>query len=183
MVSIRFLGPNGGSTSGAIKSVNYATKIGVDLTSNSWGGGPYSSILKKAIDDANSKGIGFVAAAGNTWGGNDNDRRPAYPASYDSPNIISVGAHDHRGATASFSHYGKKSVDLFAPGVNILSTVPGNRYASYHGTSMACPHVSGAYALLLASNPSWKVSQVKDALMKAVDPESGLKEKCVTGGV
>jgi subtilisin family serine protease len=181
MVGIKFLrGSGGGFLSDGVKSIAYATKIGVDLTSNSWGGGGYSSTMKKAIDEANSKGIGFIAAAGNHRG--NNDSRPSYPASYDSANIISVGAHDHRGVSASFSCYGKKSVDLFAPGVNTLSTTPGNRYASYSGTSMATPHVAGAYALLLSSNPTWKVTQVKDALMKAVDPESGLKEKCVTGG-
>jgi subtilisin family serine protease len=181
MVGIKFLGGNGGGyLSDGVKSIAYGTKIGVNLTSNSWGGGGYSSTMKRAIDEANSKGIGFIAAAGNHRG--DNDRNPSYPASYESANVISVGAHDHRGASASFSCYGKRSVDLFAPGVNTLSTTPGNRYASYSGTSMATPHVAGAYALVLSANPNWNVSQVKDALMKAVDPESGLKEKCVTGG-
>ena len=181
MVGIKFLGGNGGGyLSDGVKSIAYGTKIGVNLTSNSWGGGGYSSTMKKTIDEANLKGIGFIAAAGNHRG--DNDRNPSYPASYDSSNIVAVGAHDHRGASASFSCYGKKSVDLFAPGVNTLSTTPGNRYASYSGTSMATPHVAGAYALVLSANPNWNVSQVKDALMKAVDPESGLKEKCVTSG-
>ena len=88
MVGIRFLGPWGGSTSDAIKSIEYATKIGVDLTSNSWGGGGYSQSLKNAIDEAGLQGIGFVAAAGN--GSYDNDSSPSYPASYSSDNIIAV---------------------------------------------------------------------------------------------
>ena len=180
MVGIKFLGNDGGYLSDAIKSITYATKIGVNLTSNSWGGGGYSSTLKRAIDEANQKGIGFVAAAGNHDG--NNDAQPSYPASYQSENVISVGASDHRGKKAYFSCYGKTSVDLFAPGVRILSTIPGNKYASYQGTSMAAPHVSGAYALLLSANPTWTVKQVKDALMDSTDGETLLQEKCVTGG-
>ena len=100
MVGIKFLGKDGGYISDAIKSVTYATKIGVNLTSNSWGGGGYSSTLKRAIDEANQKGIGFVAAAGNHNG--NNDSRPSYPASYKSENVISVGASDHRGKKLIF---------------------------------------------------------------------------------
>ncbi|MDG0964229.1 MAG: S8 family serine peptidase, partial [Opitutales bacterium] len=148
--------------------------------SNSWGGGGYSSTLKKAIDEANQKGIGFVAAAGNHNGNNDSN--PSYPASYQSENVISVGAADHRGKKAYFSCYGKTSVDLFAPGVKILSSVPGNKYASFQGTSMAAPHVSGAYALILSANPTWSVSQVKSALMNSTDAEALLQDKCVSGG-
>ena len=181
MVGIKFLGGSGGGyLSDGVKSIAYATKIGVNLTSNSWGGGGYSSSMKKAIDEAASQGIGFIAAAGNHAG--NNDKYPSYPASYESENVISVGANDHKGRSAYFSCYGKNSVDLFAPGVNTLSTTPGNRYASFSGTSMATPHVAGAYALVLSANPSWNVHQVKDALMKGVDPENTLSEKCVTGG-
>ena len=180
MVGIKFLGKDGGYISDAIKSVTYATKIGVNLTSNSWGGGGYSSTLKRAIDEANQKGIGFVAAAGNHNG--NNDSRPSYPASYKSENVISVGASDHRGKKAYFSCYGKTSVHLFAPGVKILSSVPNNKYASFQGTSMAAPHVSGAYALLLSANPTWSVAQVKSALINSTDAESLLKDKCVAGG-
>jgi|GEM_PF-445211 len=180
MVGIRFLGPMGGYTSDAVKSINYATKIGVALTSNSWGGGGFSSSLKNAIDNAGKKGIGFVAAAGNS--AYDNDSIPSYPASYESENIISVGAHNHKGKIAWFSQWGKNSVDLFAPGVNVVSTVPGNKYASFNGTSMATPHVSGAYATILASNPTWTVVEVKNALLNSTDPETSLANKCVTGG-
>ena len=126
------------------------------------------------------KGIGFIAAAGNHNG--NNDSRPSYPASYDLDNVIAVGSHDHRGNKAGSSCYGKKSVDLFAPGVNIHSTVPGNRYATYSGASMATPHVAGAYALVQSLNPDWTCKQIKETLMNSTDEEAGLKERCVTGG-
>ena len=181
MVGIKFLGGSGGGyLSDGVKSIAYGTKIGVDLTSNSWGGGGFSSSMKDTIDEASAAGIGFVAAAGNHAG--DNDTYPSYPASYESENVISVGANNHLGESAYFSCYGKTSVDLFAPGVNILSTIPGNAYASYSGTSMATPHVAGAYALLLSANPEWKSTQVKNALLDSVDPEDSLLEKCLTGG-
>ena len=64
----------------------------------------------------------------------------------------------------------------------MVSTIPGNKYASFNGTSMATPHVSGAYALLIASNPDWTVIEAKNALMNSVDLEDGLKSKCVSGG-
>lgn len=181
MVGIKFLsGSGGGATSDAIKSVAYATKIGVDFTSNSWGGGGSSTSLKKAIEEAGKKGIGFIAAAGNHSG--NNDKNPSYPASYELDNVIAVGAHGNTGTKASFSCYGKKSVDLFAPGVNTYSTVPGNKYASYSGTSMATPHVAGAYALIQSKHPNWTCKQIKETLMNSTDPETSLKEKCVTGG-
>jgi alpha-tubulin suppressor-like RCC1 family protein len=181
MVGIKFLSRSGsGSSSDAIKSIAYATKIGVDFTSNSWGGGGSSSSLKRVIEEAGKKGIGFIAAAGNHNG--NNDSRPSYPASYDLDNIIAVGANDHNGKKADFSCYGKNSVDLFAPGVNIYSTVPGNKYASYQGTSMATPQVAGAYALVQSLNLDWTCKQIKEALMSSTDTESSLKDRCVTGG-
>ena len=181
MVGLKFLNRYGsGALSDAVKAISYATKINVDLTSNSWGGGGFSRSMKNAIDEAHTKGIGFIAAAGNHAG--NNDKSPSYPSSYTTENIISVGAHDHNGKIAYFSCYGKTSVDLFAPGVRILSTIPDNKYASFQGTSMATPHVAGAYALILAANPQWKSAQVKVALMEGVDKETLLETKCATGG-
>ena len=181
MVGLKFLNKHGsGALSDAVKAISYATKINVDLTSNSWGGGGFSPSMKNAIEEANAQGIGFIAAAGNHAG--DNDKFPSYPASYNCENIISVGAHDHDGKSASFSCFGKTSVDIFAPGVRTLSTVPNNKYSSFSGTSMATPHVAGAYALILSLNPEWKSDKVKVALMESADEENSLSEKCVTGG-
>src|SRR6185503_8682859 len=119
----------------------------------------------------------FVCAAGNS--GNST---PRYPAAYDLDNIISVAATDHNDALASFSNYDPIWVDLAAPGVSILSTYAGNRYAYISGTSMATPHVSGAAALVLAENPSLITADLKATLLNSVDPLGSLAGKTLTGG-
>ena len=105
-----------------------------------------------------------------------------YPAGYDVPNVMSIAATDKNDNLADFSNYGTSTVDIGAPGVDILSSVPGNGYDSYSGTSMAAPHVSGAAALLKAFNPSLTHLEIKDILMKSVDPLPSLYGKTVTGG-
>jgi subtilisin family serine protease len=121
VIPLKFLGPAGvGATSNAIRAIEYARAEGVEISNNSWSGGDESQALKEAIDA--SPGMLFVAAAGNS--GTDNDVIPRFPASYDSPNILSVAAIDNRGNLASFSNYGANSVDISAPGVSMFSTLP-----------------------------------------------------------
>jgi thermitase len=140
-MGIKFLtARGGGSLEGAIKSIDYATQMGVDVMSNSWGGGGFSEELKNSIIRAKEAGILFTAAAGNSR--QNNDARPTYPATYDVDNIVAVAAVDSRGQLASFSSYGATTVDVAAPGVNVLSTTPDG-LKSWSGTSMATPHVSG----------------------------------------
>ena len=182
VMALRFLGgaQGSGTSEDAIKCIDYATKNGARIMSNSWGGGGYSKALFESIKRADDKGILFVAASGNSSG--DNDETDNYPSNYDLPNVIAVAATDANDKLASFSNYGKGEVDLAAPGVNILSTVPGNRYAKFSGTSMATPHVAGAAALLLAAYPNMNAVDLKKALMDSVDEVSSLNGKVVTGG-
>ncbi|MDP9351797.1 MAG: S8 family serine peptidase, partial [Chloroflexota bacterium] len=149
IMALKFLGPNGGYTSDAILAIEYARNKGVRISNNSWGGGGYSKALKSAIEASGSL---FVAAAGNSAA--DIDASPSYPAAYDSPNILSVAAIDNQGKLASFSNYGATNVDISAPGVNILSSIPGGGYESWNGTSMAAPHATGAAALVASLYPS-----------------------------
>ena len=169
IMPLKFLGPNGGYTSDAILAVNYAKNKGVKISNNSWGGGGFSQALYDAIKNSQSL---FVAAAGNA--GINIDTTPSYPASYDLPNIFSVAALDNRGNLANFSNYGVKNVDVAAPGVDILSTLPENTYGYYDGTSMATPHVTAAAALNLSQVPSNSNVTIKEAIMKTVTPLSSL---------
>ena len=187
ILPLRFLGNNGsGWTSDAVAAVNYATMlkrdfgINVVATNNSWGGGGYSRTLDRAIEAANDQGIMFVAAAGNE--GNNNDTNPRYPTNYDAPNVISVAALNRNDNLAGFSNYGATTVDVGAPGVSIYSTLPGNSYGSFSGTSMAAPHVTGVVGLLNAAKPGISVTEVSSAILGTVDTLQSLDGKTVSGG-
>lgn len=171
IMGIKFLGASGsGYTSDAVDGIEFAIQAkqnpflgaNVRVLSNSWGGGGYSATLLAAITKANANGMLFVAAAGND--GRNNDTTPSYPASYNAPNVIAVAASDSNDALASWSNYGT-TVHLAAPGVGILSTIRNGKYASWGGTSMATPHVSGAAALVLSACSSLTTPDLKKALL------------------
>ncbi|HET7272799.1 MAG TPA: S8 family peptidase, partial [Rubrobacter sp.] len=185
IMPLKFLGPTGGYTSDAVEALDYAVKNGVKISNNSWGGGGKSQALQDAIARADSAGHLFVAAAGN--GGNDgigdnNDVTPNYPASYPNSNIISVAATDNRDRLASFSNFGVNTVDLAAPGVSILSTLPGNSYGNYSGTSMATPHVTGVAALIKSQNPTAVDGAIKAQILQFAEKKTSLENKVATGG-
>ncbi|MGE3973135.1 MAG: S8 family serine peptidase [Bdellovibrionales bacterium] len=191
IMGLKFLSASGsGSLASAIKAIDYATMMGAHFTSNSWGGGGFSQALFDSIKKANDKNMLFIAAAGNN--GTNNDTTPQYPANYQIPNVISVAAITNTGAKASFSCYGARTVHVGAPGNYILSTIPmaldgqdGKRdgLASWRGTSMATPHVSGVAALVLAKYPGMSAMELKDRLVKTARPLSGMKGVVSSGGI
>lgn len=185
VMPLKFLGPNGGYTSDAVEALDYAVKNGVKISNNSWGGGGKSQALQDAIARADSAGHLFVAAAGNGGAdgiGDNNDVTPNYPANYPNSNIISVAATDNRDRLASFSNFGVSTVDLAAPGVSILSTLPGNTYGNYSGTSMATPHVAGVAALIKSQNPTADDGAMKAQILQFAEKKTSLKNKVATGG-
>jgi subtilisin family serine protease len=156
-----------------------AAGVNLRVLSNSWGGGGYSQALKDEIDKAGARDVLFVAAAGN-YGWNV-DTTPFYPCAYHTANEICVAASDSRDRLASFSDYGASTVDLAAPGTDILSTVRGGSYATMSGTSMATPHVSGTAALMLSKGYE-TVSALKATILATVDPISAAVGKTTSGG-
>ncbi|MGA2139973.1 MAG: S8 family serine peptidase, partial [Verrucomicrobiia bacterium] len=193
IMACKFLDSSGtGSTSDAIECIDYAVSKGAKLLSNSWGGGGYSQALFDAIAAARDADVIFVAAAGNN--SSNNDSSPFYPAGYALSNLVAVAATDHNDLLASFSNYGANSVTLGAPGASIFSTLPTistpgmqqdglpTSYGILSGTSMACPHVSGALALVRAQFPDLTYADAITELRATVDPISSLTGKTATGG-
>ena len=189
IIACKFLGSNGsGYESDAVECLDYLydlktrpiNPVNIVLSSNSWGGNDFSQALLDAIDTHRRAGVLFVAAAGNSSADLDSSTH-FYPAGYELPNIIRVAASDHTDNIASFSNYGRHSVHVAAPGVNILSTTIGDTYGTYSGTSMAAPHVSGLAALVKAQDPSRDWKTIKNLILAGGQPTSSAGAKTATG--
>ncbi|DBA75377.1 TPA: hypothetical protein ACH3X1_010643 [Trebouxia sp. C0004] len=189
LMSCKFLDAAGdGYNSDAIACINYCAanfkRMGqtVPIYSNSWGClNCYDPTVYNAI--ANTAGL-FLFAAGNNGQLTDSSdiTQQFFPADYGLANQLSVGASDTNDALASFSNYGARTVSLFAPGVNILSTIPNSTYAYKSGTSMATPHTAGAAALIAAQYPSLSVTNMKASMLASVTPVAGLNGYCQANG-
>ncbi len=188
IMAVKVFRPNGyGYSSDILEGLDYISKeidrgVNIVAINASYGGkgGENGDAMDEAIKKLGQKGVVFCAAAGNDGKNIDND--PVYPASYDAPNIITVAASDQDDKLASFSNYGVKSVEVAAPGTNILSTYPNNQYAYLQGTSMATPQVTGVVALLSSAKADASVKERIDAIKTGVDKKSSLNSKVSTNG-
>ena len=167
-----------GSIADEVEAIQFATSKGAKIFNMSFSGSYFSEIERYAI--ANAKEVLFITAAGNEI--TDNDDMPSYPANYDLPNIISVAASNQSDELAYFSNQGKNTVSVAAPGVSIMSTLPGDDYESLSGTSMATGYVTGLAALILAKSPYTSVANLKDRILRTVDTNANLQGKILTGG-
>ncbi|MBA2403777.1 MAG: S8 family serine peptidase [Bdellovibrionales bacterium] len=154
--------------------IRYAVDNGAKIINMSFGKSfsPYKRVVDEAVKYAESKGVLMVHAAGNS--NQDNDTAPNFPNRHNKAdavefsNWLEIGASSFEkglNLPAEFSNFGKKSVDLFAPGVDIMSTTPDNSYDSYSGTSMASPTVAGVAALVLSHDTSLDASALRSLLL------------------
>ncbi len=180
VMALPFLDSNdGGNASDAAKAILYAINNGADVINCSFSG-TYSSTLNAAILEAAKRGVIVVAAAANDK--SDIDRSPVFPASTPATNVVAVVATTRTDALAAFSNWGAATCDIGAPGQDIFSTIPGNRYSYMSGTSMAAPHVSGAVALMKAIFPERSAAWATQQLLDNAERIASLAGRCNTGG-
>lgn len=179
IMPLKFLAADGsGSTSDAIQAIYYAVRNGAQVINNSWGGETYSQALHDALTFAYDNHVALAAAAGNF--ASNNDSKPLFPANYPVPSQLAVAATNDWDALASFSNYGAVTVQVSAPGVGILSTVPGGLFRYLSGTSMASPFVAGLMAMVIREAPQLTGYQVRNIVMNSGEYISGLRNKTTT---
>ncbi len=161
-----------------VAAIHYAIKMHANIINYSGGGTEYSKEEHDAIDLARKEGILFVAAAGNER--SNSDKHKYFPADYGLSNIISVTAIDPSTEVLTSSNYGTETVDIAAPGQNILSTLPNNSYGYMTGTSQATAFVTGAAVLVMAHKEQFQAEDVKKYILATGDSESSLVAKCKT---
>lgn len=162
MLAVKVLSRSGsGSYAGVANGIIYAADQGSQIISMSLGGPAGSAVIEDAVKHAISKGSLVVAAMGN-----DNSERPSYPAS--APGVMAVGATTSADKRSSFSNFGKH-ISVGAPGSDILSTMPGGKFRSLSGTSMACPHTAGLAGLVKSANPGFTAAQIQAHIEKSAD--------------
>ncbi len=185
IASCKFLNQFGsGTLDDALQCIEYFRDLkdaGVNIvaTNNSWGNHQFSTLLQVAINAHDTRDILFVAAAGND--SQSNDFNPTYPASYPGNNIIAVAAIDRNGSLAAFSNFGAQSVDIAAPGVDIVTTSRGNQIAFVSGTSMAAPFVTGVAGLLKAQSPVLSMTDIRQEILSSGVSSAELQGKVANG--
>lgn len=186
VMALKFLGPGGGgSTSDAIACIDYILKMkergaNVRVVNCSWGSTMPSRALEDAIERAVAEDVLFVCASGND--SVDTDRVAHYPSSYGTDGVVSVAALAPDDSLAGFSNWGLRSVDLAAPGVDILSTLPDGRYGFASGTSMASPFVAGVAALVAAEDPAVPIATIRSRMLEGRFSVPDFAKRLATGG-
>ncbi|MDB5101615.1 MAG: peptidase [Cyanobacteria bacterium RYN_339] len=164
IVAVKVLSASGsGSYDGVAAGITYAADSGASILSMSLGGPSSSKALEDAVKYAQSKGVLIVAAMGNS--GNES---VSYPAGI--PGVMPIGATDINDKRASFSQYGKH-ISVSAPGVDVLSTVPGGGFKKLSGTSMATPHTAGLCALVKSAFPDFTADQIRAKVEASTDDQ------------
>ncbi|MCB0393917.1 MAG: S8 family serine peptidase [Bdellovibrionales bacterium] len=163
-----------------IRAIQYATRMKAQIINYSGGGLDYSKDEFEAVKGARDSGILFVAAAGNEK--SNSDKSHYYPANYPLDNIISVTAIDPNTQVLKSSNWGIQTVDIAAPGENIFSTLPDNKYGMMTGTSQATAFATGVAALIMANNKEFDYKQVRNQIISTADEVKEIRGKARTSG-
>jgi subtilisin family serine protease len=165
-----------------VEALKYAVDNNVDVINYS-GGGPEAAVEElRVLKEAERKGIIVVAAAGNDESNIDEKKKAYFPASYGLKNIITVTAHDEDLKILSSSNYGLRSVDIFAPGYRIKSSLQNGRAGYLTGTSQATAFVTGVVSLIKSQYPLMSTDKIKEIIKASAKTESSMSGKCATGG-
>lgn len=168
-----------GTTATLVAGLRYALANGARVVNMSLNGADRSLALEEAIAAAEAQGVLVVTSAGND--GADRDSVPSYPASIASPAILSVASSNRGGGLGYESAYGANSVQIAAPGDNILSTDLRGRYGTHSGTSLSAAYVSGAAALLASARPAASGAQLRSALLASARRGGNFDQRVSTG--
>ena len=179
IMPLRFLGADGsGDLNAAIKAIDYAIEKKVQVISASWGATvkrAQAMPLVEAVKRASDAGVIFVSAAAND--GSNNDKTDVFPANAIFDNTITVAASGNSDEKPSWSNYGRRTVHLSSPGLNIMSTLPKNNYGSLSGTSMATPLVAGLVGFLKAQDSTLTGAQTR-ALLQQTGAKVQIETTC-----
>ncbi len=183
LMVLKYYDPKARSTDNlknTIRAIDYAVKMNAKIINYSGGGLDYSAPEFASVKRAQEKGILFVAAAGNER--SNSDKSHYYPANYPLDNIISVTAINPKAQVLKSSNWGVNTVHIAAPGEQIFSTLPNNRYGMMTGTSQATSFVTGVAALIFSNNQEFDYKQVRNQILSTADQIPGMLEKTKTSG-
>ena len=185
ILALKYYNPNASgidNLNSTVEALKYAVDHNVDVINYSGGGPEAASEELRVLKEAERKGILVVAAAGNEESNIDDKKKAYFPASYGLKNIITVTAHDEDLKILNSSNYGRVSVDIFAPGYRIKSSLQNGRSGYLTGTSQATAFVTGVAALIKAEFPQLSTEKIKEIIKLSAKKEITMEGKCVTGG-
>ena len=185
ILALKYYNPNASgldNLNSTVEALKFAVDSNVDVINYSGGGPEAAADELRVLKEAERKGILVIAAAGNEESNIDDKKKAYFPASYGLKNIITVTAHDEDLKILSSSNYGRSSVDIFAPGYRIKSSLQNGRAGYLTGTSQATAFVTGVVALIKSQYPNLSTEKIKEIIKASAKKESTMEGKCVTGG-
>lgn len=185
ILALKYYNPNASGVdnlNSTVEALRYAVEHNVDIINYSGGGPEAASEELRVLKEAERKGILVVAAAGNEESNIDDKKKAYFPASYGLKNIITVTAHDEELKILNSSNYGSASVDIFAPGYRIKSSLQNGRAGYLTGTSQATAFVTGVAALIKSEFPQLSTEKIKEIIKSSAKKEITMQGKCSTGG-